>query len=91
MVSDSEILRAYRILAEKEGVFAEPASAASIAGLLKLANSGYFKKALSENKCRIVCILTGHGLKDPERAMKSVKKPKLIKPDIKAILREIGY
>ena len=91
MVSDSEILRAYRILAEKEGVFAEPASAASIAGLLKLANSGYFKKALSENKCRIVCILTGHGLKDPERAMKSVKKPKLIKPDIKAILKEIGY
>jgi threonine synthase len=91
MVSDSEILRAYRILAEKEGVFAEPASAASIAGLLKLANSGYFKKALSENKCRIVCILTGHGLKDPERAMKSVKKPKLIKLDIKAILKEIGY
>ncbi|MFA4854412.1 MAG: threonine synthase [Candidatus Omnitrophota bacterium] len=91
MVSDSEILRAYRILAEKEGVFAEPASAASIAGLLKLANSGYFKKALSENKCGIVCILTGHGLKDPERAMKSVKKPKLIKPDIKAILKEIGY
>ncbi len=91
MVSDAAILRAYKILAEKEGIFAEPASAASIAGLLKLIESGYFKKPLSENKCRIVCILTGHGLKDPERAMKSVKKPKLIKPDLKAILKEIGY
>jgi len=91
MVSDSEILHAYRILAEKEGVFAEPASCASIAGFLKLAGSGYFKKACSENKCRLVCILTGHGLKDPERALKCVKKPKLIKPDIKAILKEIGY
>jgi len=91
MVSDSEILRAYRMLAEKEGVFAEPASCASIAGLLKLIESGYFKRPPSEDKCRIACILTGHGLKDPERAMKSVKKPKLIKPDIKAILKEIGY
>jgi len=91
MVSDAAILRAYRILAEKEGIFAEPASAASIAGLLKLIESGYFKKPLSVNKCRIVCILTGHGLKDPERALKCVKKPKLIKPDLKAILKEIGY
>ncbi|TAM38907.1 threonine synthase [bacterium] len=91
MVSDPEILHAYRMLAEKEGVFAEPASCASIAGLLKLVESGYFKKAKPENKCRIVCILTGHGLKDPERALKCVKKPKLIKPDIKAILKEIGY
>jgi len=91
MVSDAEILHAYRMLAEKEGVFAEPASCASIAGLLKLTEKGYFKKSFPENKCRIVCILTGHGLKDPERALKCVKKPKLIKPDIKAILKEIGY
>ncbi|MDD5692385.1 MAG: threonine synthase [Candidatus Omnitrophica bacterium] len=91
MVSDAEILRAYRMLAEKEGVFAEPASCASIAGLLKLVKSGYFKKIGPEDKCRIVCILTGHGLKDPERALKCVKEPKLVKPDIKAILQEIGY
>ena len=91
MVSDSEILHAYRMLAEKEGIFAEPASCASIAGLLKLTESGYFRRSNLENKFRIVCILTGHGLKDPERALKCVKKPKLIKPDIRAILKEIGY
>ncbi len=83
-VSDSQILNAYRILAKKEGVFVEPASAASIAGLLKLSAAGYFPK-----KARIVCILTGHGLKDPDRAIKSVKPPKLLKPELKAILKAI--
>ncbi|MFA4992426.1 MAG: threonine synthase [Candidatus Omnitrophota bacterium] len=87
MVSDAEILRAYKILALKEGVFAEPASAASIAGLLELIKKGYFKK----KKCRIVCILTGHGLKDPERAIKSVKPPKLIRANFNSIIKEIGY
>jgi threonine synthase len=86
MVSDKEILAAYKLLAEKEGVFAEPASAASIAGLLKLVRKRYFKKP-----ARIVCILTGHGLKDPDRAIKSVKAPKIIKPSARLILREIGY
>ena len=85
MVSDKEIIDAYKMLAAKEGVFAEPASCASIAGLLKLAKSGHFKKA-----ARITCILTGHGLKDPDRAIKTVKKPKLVKPNLKAILKEIG-
>lgn len=88
MVSDKEILSAYKILAEKEGVFAEPASAASIAGLLKLIKKGYFKNS---RNIKIVCILTGHGLKDPDRAIKSVKAPKTIKVDLKAVLREIGY
>ncbi|MFH1281484.1 MAG: threonine synthase [Candidatus Omnitrophota bacterium] len=92
MVSDAQILFAYKMLAEKEGVFAEPASAASIAGLLKLIKNGYFKKFNLKNKeFSIVCILTGHGLKDPERAIKSVNKPRLLKPNIKAILKEIGY
>jgi threonine synthase len=86
MVSDKEILNAYKMLAEIEGVFAEPASAASVAGLLKLIKKGYFKKS-----SRIVCILTGHGLKDPDRAIKSVKEPKIVKPTLKAILKEIGY
>jgi len=88
MVSDNQILEAYRLLAEKEGVFVEPASAASIAGLLKLVREGYFKKSKA---AKIVCILTGHGLKDPDRAIKTVKEPKLVKPDIKVILEEIGY
>jgi threonine synthase len=89
-VSDKQILLAYRLLAEKEGVFVEPASAASVAGLLKLAKKAYFKK-VKKDKVKIVCILTGHGLKDPDRAIKTIKKPKIVKPDLKAILRKIGY
>jgi len=92
MVSDTQILTAYRMLAEKEGVFAEPASAASIAGLLKLIKNGYFKRSkLNKKKISIVCILTGHGLKDPERAIKNIKPPKLMRADFKAIIKEIGY
>jgi len=85
-VSDDEILQAYKLLAGKEGVFAEPASCASVAGLLKLSKKGYFKKP-----AKIVCILTGHGLKDPDRAIKTVQAPKAIKADIKLILSAIGY
>jgi threonine synthase len=92
MVSDARILSAYKILALKEGVFAEPASAASIAGLLKLIKRGYFKKVNRGNKkCSIVCILTGHGLKDPERAIKTIKPLKVIRADLKSIINEIGY
>jgi len=84
-VTDKEILAAYKLLAIKDGVFVEPASAASVAGVLKLAKKGYFKKT-----GRIVCILTGHGLKDPDRAIASVKRPKILKPELKLILKEIG-
>ncbi|MFA6357342.1 MAG: threonine synthase [Candidatus Omnitrophota bacterium] len=91
MVTDKQIITAYKILAEKEGVFAEPASAASVAGLLKLVNTGYFKKNKANDRCKIVCILTGHGLKDPERAIKTIKPPKITRPDLKAIIKEIGY
>lgn len=87
MVTDKEILDAYKLLAAKEGIFAEPASAASIAGLLKLIKKGYFE----QRRVRIVCILTGHGLKDPDRAIKCVKEPKAVKPNLKAVLKEIGY
>jgi len=86
-VSDKEILEAYKLLAGKEGLFVEPASAASVAGVIKLAKKGYFKSRPG----KIVCILTGHGLKDPDRAIKSIKKPKSVKADTKAILEEIGY
>ncbi len=92
MVSDKEIIQAYEMLAEKEGVFAEPASAASVAGLLKLIKQQYFKKAnLNDGSYKIVCILTGHGLKDPERAIKTVKPPKAMRADLKAVIKEIGY
>ncbi len=88
-VSDDEILDAYKILARYDGVFAEPASAASIAGLIKLTRKGYFKENTGEKI--ITCILTGHGLKDPDRAIKSISEPKTIKADLKEILKEIGY
>jgi len=105
MVSDKQILEAYKLLAVKEGVFVEPASAASVAGLLKLVKRGYFsrqsgippkagKRATGKRDNRItkiVCILTGHGLKDPDRAIKTIKEPKVVKANLKAILKEIGY
>ena len=86
-VSDSEIINAYKILASKEGVFVEPASAASVAGMLKKAQEGYFGK----KPAKIVCVLTGHGLKDPGRAIASVKKPKAVKAKLSSIIREMGY
>jgi threonine synthase len=93
MVSDKKIIEAYKLLAAKEGIFVEPASAASVAGLLKLKENGYFRRRTPDAGCRmqIVCILTGHGLKDPDRAIKSIKKPKLVKANLKVVLKEIGY
>ncbi|MFH1782677.1 MAG: threonine synthase [Candidatus Omnitrophota bacterium] len=88
MVSDDEILEAYKILANKEGVFVEPASAASVAGILKINKAGFFKKA---QKAKIICILTGHGLKDPDRAIKSIEKPNVLPAKLEAIIKEIGY
>jgi len=93
MVSDAEILSAYKFLAAKEGIFAEPASAASVAGLLKLARKGYFKNSklkTQNSKLKIVCILTGHGLKDPDRAISTLSKPKSVKAGIKSVLKAIG-
>ncbi len=84
-VTDAEILQSYKILASGDGVFAEPASCASVAGLLKLGKKGYFK-----SQAKIVCILTGHGLKDPDCVVRISKMPKAIKPELKAVLREIA-
>jgi len=86
MVSDDEILQAYKFLASKEGVFVEPASAASVAGIMKLAKKGYFKKFKNP---KVVCILTGHGLKDPDRAIKSIKEPRVVPANLQSVLREI--
>jgi threonine synthase len=75
-VTDEEILDAYRQLAAKEGVFAEPASAASVAGVIKRKRQGGF-----EGGETVVCVLTGNGLKDPNTAMSSVQAEPLVVPD----------
>ena len=86
-VTDKEIIEAYKILAAYDGVFVELASAASVAGVLKFYRRGFFKN----QKGRIVCTLTGHGLKDPSTATKHIRKPIVVKAELKAILREMGY
>lgn len=87
MVTDEEILEAYRLIAAKEGIFCEPASAASLAGLIKYIRKGYFN---NEKPVKAVCILTGHGLKDPDTAVSNAVKPKKVKADIKEIISAIG-
>jgi threonine synthase len=84
MVSDQEILDAYHLLAATEGLFVEPASAASVAGLAKARAGGLVEEGLTA-----VCVLTGHGLKDPERAVKESSKPPLVPPSADAILDSI--
>ena len=83
-VTDDEIVAAYKLLAELEGVFAEPASAASVAGLLKVVGRGEV-----ESKAVVVCTLTGHGLKDPERAIKSSKPVTVVDASFDALRQEI--
>ena len=81
MVTDAEILAAYRLIAAG-GVFAEPASAASVAGLLKFSASGGLKPGSI-----VVCTLTGHGLKDPDTAMKNLSNTIVVEPDIAKVLK----
>ncbi len=83
-VTDEQILDAYRLLAGREGVFCEPASAASLAGLLSLARAGRVPDGV-----RVVCTLTGHGLKDPERAIALAGQPRALDADLDAVLEEI--
>jgi threonine synthase len=80
-VTDDEILAAYRFLAEQESVFCEAASAASVAGLLK--------SDVPEGST-VVCVLTGHGLKDPDLAISQISVPKVVAPEIDAILAELA-
>ncbi len=83
-VSDDEILNAYKLVASKEGVFCEPASAASIAGLIKLTREGYFKGGEV-----VVCTLTGNGLKDPNTAISVCEEPINVPPDVEKVLEVI--
>ncbi|RJG16926.1 threonine synthase [Paenibacillus thiaminolyticus] len=75
-VTDDQIIEAYQLLAAREGVFAEPASAASVAGVMNLHREGYFTGGES-----VVCVLTGHGLKDPNIAIQTAAKEPLVVPD----------
>jgi threonine synthase len=84
-VSDAEILAAYRELAATEGVFVEPASAASVAGLRKAAADG-----LIEAGERVVCTVTGHGLKDPQRAIEEVQLGEPVVASLVAVATELG-
>jgi threonine synthase len=84
-VTDDEILAAYRLLAAKEGLFCEPASAAGVAGLLKRHASGGLDAGQS-----IVCTLTGNGLKDPQWALEGASDPVVIPVDVAAAARALG-
>ncbi len=86
MVSDDAIIHAYRLLADLEGVFCEPASATSVAGLIKIGKKVNFK-----NGDIVVCTLTGHGLKDPDTAIKSCDEPLSLPVDIKMIVNAMGF
>jgi threonine synthase len=81
-VSDEQILEAYRLMASREGIFCEPASAASVAGLMKLASQG----ADLRDKT-VVCVITGTGLKDPELALQQTTSVlQETAPDLESIL-----
>lgn len=92
MVSDDEILAAYQMVASLEGVFCEPASAASIAGVIKKNAEGLFSGGE-----RIVCTLTGHGLKDPDTAIGVSTRPEsceptaTCEPTLRKVLDVLGF
>lgn len=84
-VTDRQILRAYRLLAAQEGVFVEPASAASVAGLLQAADQGKVDPGQ-----RIVCTVTGNGLKDPDWAVAGAPQPVTVPVDADAAAERLG-
>jgi threonine synthase len=84
VVSDEEILAAQGWLASKEGIFVEPASAASIAGLFKSADK-------IRNQSRIVCTVTGHGLKDPDAVLRNIGKLEPVPAKIDKVRRALGF
>ena len=84
-VTDAEILAAQKLLARVEGLFVEPASASSIAGLKKLVENGDVDKDE-----RVVCVTTGHGLKDPDTAVQMSEKPIEVDAEMEAIERVLG-
>jgi threonine synthase len=92
IVSDEEILTAQSWFARKEGIFVEPASAAPIAGLLRACGakaSGLFHTSLIPEGSRIVCTVTGHGLKDPEAISSATDLPEAVAPNEEDVLRAL--
>ncbi len=79
-VSDDEIMAAYRLLATKEGIFGEPASAASLAGLIKMVAGG-----LNLGQSQVVCVVTGTGLKDPDAALQAATAPDEVPAELAAV------
>jgi threonine synthase len=86
LVTDAEILAAYKLMATREGVFGEPASAAPLAGLIKMVNKGLNLKGK-----KVVCIVTGNGLKDPKTPVKHVAPFPEVPPDTRAIEKILGW
>ena len=85
MVSDEQILEAYGMMANLEGIFCEPASAASLAGVMKLHRKGFFKK-----EDTVVLTITGQGLKDPDIAIRVSTKPVSLPPKKEAVLKYLN-
>ena len=81
-VTDEEIIGAYRLVASVEGTFCEPASAASIAGLVKKAGEGFFEAGST-----VVCVLTGHGLKDPDTAISTGPEVTSVPADLDKVVK----
>ncbi len=86
LVSDAEILAAQKLMATRTGVFSEPASAASIAGLIKLSRQG-----MDFSRKRIACVITGTGLKDTDTALKDAPPFLELPADIKAVEKALGW
>lgn len=84
-VTDQEILQAYKDLSSLSGVFVEPASAASLAGIKKMAEQEKLKK-----DSKVVAVLTGHGLKDPDTAMAEISSPEPIEAAVDKVLARAG-
>jgi threonine synthase len=85
-LTDSQILEASRLFACSEGIFVEPGSAASIAGLLKTTADGRLPKGST-----VVCTVTGHGLKDPDTAMLTMETPVVIPVDADAVATALEH
>jgi threonine synthase len=84
-VTDRQILSTYRLLASREGVFVEPASAAGVAGLLHAREQDWLPPGLL-----VVCTVTGSGLKDPEWAIAGAPKPETVPVDAAAAAAKLG-
>lgn len=85
-VSDREIIAAYKLLAREEGIFGEPASAASVAGLVKMVNQG-----LKLAGKKVVCVITGTGLKDPNLPKKFAEPMPELPADIRVVEETLGW